>query len=103
MSTKTVTLKHGIAFQGRQLKTILLHAPCLGDMMDAEQDSTVANPISYRTALLCRVIDKADDFEGPFTMGMLRSISPTDYNLLATELAGFDAEGEDKPGSANAS
>lgn len=102
MSTKTITLKKGITFQGRSLLKVTLRAPSLGDMMDAEADATIANPVSYRTALLARVIEQADDFTGPFTMKMLRGISPTDYNLLANALGEFDAEGEDDVGNASA-
>lgn len=96
--TKVVSLKTGILFQGARLKTLTLRAPNLGDMMDAEADASAANPVSYRTALLARVIDRADDFTGPFTVKMLRSMAPGDYNLLAVELSAFDDAGEDVPG-----
>lgn len=94
MNTKTVVLTQGLKIGETFHKEIQLREPTLGDMMDAEDEATVATPIAYRAALLSVVMERAGDFTGPFTKNMLRRLTPVDYNKLSRALSEFDSEGE---------
>lgn len=103
-NTKTVFLKHGIPMGDKCLKKITLREPVLADMLAAEGNGNIATqPIRYRVALLSEVICSADDFQGPFTVGMLSKLKPNDYYALSQTLGDVEDAGEEQPGAEKAS
>lgn len=96
-STKIVTLKHGLSIGKNTYKTLTLKKPYLGEMMEAEESAHPSKkPIAYRVALAAAVLDRADDFTGPFTTSMLKPLTPSDWLLVSDALDEFETEGEDQ-------
>ncbi|MGY8624163.1 phage tail assembly protein [Chromobacterium violaceum] len=94
MSTKTIPLKHGLTVGQNTYKSLTLRAPKLGDLIDAEQDAPASNLFAFRAALIAQVAVSADDFTGPFSLGMLRDLEPEDFNLLTDGLNALQKAGE---------
>ncbi len=91
-----VILKNGVLIHGRRYTRIRMRSATLGDQMDAEEDSTISKPVSYRTAIIARCITKIEDSNVPLvTPGMLRSISPADSLALQNKLNELELSGED--------
>ncbi|WP_028008683.1 phage tail assembly protein [Solimonas flava] len=84
MSNVTVkgTLKHGLKIGDVVHKEFELREATTGDMFDAEAEVTPNQPLGFSGALICRQLVRIGTFEGPFVLGMLRKMKPTDFALL---------------------
>lgn len=88
MRTKIITLKQGFKVGNEYFKDVVVREANLGDMMAAENDAPAYNPISFKAALICRCIEKVEGVDVPISIGMMKELSPSDWNLLAH---GFDS------------
>lgn len=83
MRTQIVTLKKGFKLGEHYYKDVVLREANLGDLMAAESDAPAYNPISFKAALICRCIEKVEGVDVPITIGMMRELTPTDWNILS--------------------
>lgn len=98
MSKKIVTLTRGLTVGKSTYKNLELREPTLGDMCAAEFDADLrTSPISYKVALAAQVTVRADDFPGPFTVGMFHGMVPSDWRKVAAAMDELDKLGEPEP------
>ena len=94
MANKTGSLKHGMQIGGQRHKDFEMREATAGDFFSAEGDATGARPISYRAALIARQLVRVGDFTGPFTFGMLGTLSGVDLQILLAAQQELDQAGE---------
>lgn len=92
MLTKTVTLKVGLKIAGKTYKNLVIREANAGDLFDAEDMAPVHKRHQYNAAVLSLTLVSADDFTGPFTMGMFRPLKSVDLNKLEAAMYELDAE-----------
>lgn len=92
MLTKTITLKFGLKVGENTYKTLTLRAATTGDILDAEDIAPIHKRQQYNAALILKTLESADDFKGPFSMGMLRKLEPCDFNALQEGMYALEAE-----------
>ncbi len=97
------TLQHGLTIGEKTHKDFVM-GPIenMGQMFDAEKECDVDKPMTFRAALMAAQLQSLGDYKGPFTLGMMRSLKPADYNLLSKALD-ILAEAEEKAGKGDAS
>lgn len=100
MNTQIVTLKHGLIIGKSTYKVLKLREPLLDDYCAAEDEANPQlSPIKYRRALSAVCLEKADDFEGPFTGAMLGKLKQADWLAISKTLSELESEGEaEQPG-----
>lgn len=54
------------------------------EMFDAEMEAGVDTPLQFNGALMARQLVRIGDYNGPFTLGLIGTLSPTDYAILRT-------------------
>jgi phage FluMu protein gp41 len=54
------------------------------EMFDAEMDAGVDTPLAFNAALMARQLVRIGDYEGPFTLSLIGTLSPADYSILRT-------------------
>lgn len=70
------------------------------DMLDAEIEVSTSKPLNYTAALASLQLVRVGTYEGPFTLKMVRSLDPVDFNILRAALNKVAALGEDQsPGT----
>lgn len=82
METVKGTLQHGMKIGEAVHKDFELREATTGDMFDAEREVAPDQPLGFSGAMLCRQLIRIGTFEGPFTLGMLRKLKPTDFAIL---------------------
>lgn len=92
-----VTLKKGIKIGECFYKKISLNSPTLGDMIEADNNSTDKGNLAYQVALVARCISKIEGLPEDMVISpsMLESLSPIDWFLLKKKMDEVDAKGED--------
>lgn len=95
LATVTVSLKHGILFQGRLLTQVVLREPLLEDLVEAEGEAhSTLTPLAFRRALVARQIVSLDGQALPVTPAMLSQLKTGDWNRLALGLNEAEQLGE---------
>lgn len=52
------------------------------DMLDAELEVSSAKPMNFSAMLASLQLVRVGTFDGPFTLGMVKSLHPDDFNAL---------------------
>lgn len=70
------------------------------DMLDAEMEVSSAKPMNYSAELAARQLVRVGTYDGPFTSGMVKKLSPEDFHTLRAGLTEVAMLGEDSsPGT----
>ncbi|WP_126456732.1 hypothetical protein [Sulfuriflexus mobilis] len=79
-------LKHGLKIGDTQPMTDFAMKPVATaqEMFDAEQEAGVDTPLSFNAAMMARQMVRIGTYEGPFTLGVIGTLSPSDYGILRT-------------------
>lgn len=96
-------LRHGFTIGGVLHKDFQMRSVVVDDLLDAELETDVTKPLNFSAALLARQLVKVGNFEGPFTVGMIRRLKPIDWRLLRAAQSEVDELGEGEPASEPAS
>ena len=70
MRTQLVTLKLGFKVNEQRLKDVVLREPTVADYIAAEVNAPVYRQYAFKVALISRLIEKLEGFDGEVTMGM---------------------------------
>lgn len=91
----TGQLKHGLAFEGRLLKRFKMRDNSVDDLLAAEFEADISKPLNFSAQLMIRQLVSIDDFEGPFTLNMIKRLKPADWRILRAAQSELDSLGED--------
>lgn len=94
MKTIKGTLLHGLKIDGVAHKEFELREASVGDIFDAENEADITRPLAFNGQMMLRQLVRIGTFEGPFTIGMLRSLKPADYRALRAKQMELESEGE---------
>jgi phage FluMu protein gp41 len=91
------TLRFGLKIGEKVHKEFTIREASCDDMFNAEAEAHAVNtPLTYEAAMIARQLLSVGSYEGPFTVGVLRSLKPHDFALLREAQAELDARlGED--------
>lgn len=64
------------------------------DMLDAELEVSSATPMNFNAELAMRQLVRVGNYEGPFTVNMVRKLAPVDFHLLRAGLVEVNKLGE---------
>lgn len=97
MRTQLVTLKLGFKVNEQQLKDVVLREPTVADYIAAEVNAPVYRQYAFKVALISRLIEKLEGFDGEVTMGMMKELKPVDVARLSDALTQLEEgdEGEE--------
>lgn len=95
MATFTGEFKKGMKIGGSTYKDFELRQMTTADMLDAELVAPGNKPMNFNAALASLQLVRVGDYTGPFTLGMVRSLHPKDYDLLVDGLNEVAKLGED--------
>lgn len=96
-------LKIGMTISGIVHKGFQLREATVEDLLEAELEADVSKPLNFNAQLLIRQLVRVGDFEGPFTLGLIKRLKPIDWRILRAAQSEADALGEAGPGSDEAS
>lgn len=96
-------LKAGFPIEGKVHTTFAMRDATVDDMLEAEMEADVTRPLAFNAAMLVRQLVRVGDFEGPFTVGLVRRLKPVDWRILRAAQQELDMLGEAAPGSVPAS
>lgn len=96
-------LPNGITLLGKKHFDFEMREALTGDLLDAELEADVTKPLHFNAQLMVRQLVRIGDFQGPFTVNMLRDIRPASWRILRSAQQELDALGEAAPASAPAS
>lgn len=88
------TLVAGLDIAGTVHKEFELRAVTVEDMLDAEGEASVMQPLNYAAQLLVRQLVRVGEFRGPFTLAQIKRLKPVDWRLLRAAQTELDALGE---------
>ncbi len=88
------SLKYGLRVGEEVHKDFVMREAFAGDMFAAESDATVDRPMSFRAAVIARMLVRVGTFEGPFSLAMLGKLKQADMNLLVQAHTELDKVGE---------
>lgn len=93
------SLKKGLVIEDVAHTEFELREATVEDMLDAEQEASVATPLNFNAQMMVRQIVKIStkdgkSFTGPFTIGMIKKLSPADFRTLRTKQGELDKLGE---------
>lgn len=94
MKTVTGILPHGLKIDGVTHTEFEMREATVGDMFDAENDADVTKPLSFNGQMMLRQLVRIGTFNGPITLGMLRTLKAADYRALRGKQMEIDAAGE---------
>lgn len=91
------TLKHGLKI-GEAVHKEFEMRPVMSaqEMFDTEQDASVDTPLTFNGALMARQMVRIGSYEGPFTLGLIGTLSPDDYGMLRQAQMKLSKEGNDE-------
>ncbi|HVT35063.1 MAG TPA: hypothetical protein VHE37_05745, partial [Nevskiaceae bacterium] len=78
-------LRFGCELKGKKATSFVMREATTDDVLAAEADAHAVNtPLTYEVALAARQLVSIGDFEGPFTLGVLREklSKPADIQRL---------------------
>lgn len=99
MATIKGTLKHGLKVGEAVHKEYEIREGTTADLFDAEDEAPVHKRLSYKGALLGRLLVRLGDLSGPIDMVMIRKLHRADFDQLCSDLDKVDQEGKSEPGS----
>lgn len=102
MANHTGQFKHGMKVGKDVHKDFELREMTTAIMLDAELMVPAGKPANFAAALASLQLVRVGSYEGPFTLGMVRSLSPDDFNALREGLNAVALLGEE-PSPSNAS
>jgi phage FluMu protein gp41 len=88
------TFIRGLKIGERMYTSFEMQEAIMGDLIDAEKEASIDNPLGYSAALIARQLVRTGDYEGPFKPGMLRTLRAADFNLLRKAQMELDELGE---------
>lgn len=94
MKTVKGILPHGLKIDGVAHVEFEMREANVGDMFDAESDSDITSPLTFNGQMMLRQLVRIGTFDGPFTIGMLRSLKTGDYRALRAKQMELESEGE---------
>lgn len=94
MTTIKRELKHGLKLGEKTLKKFEMRESNTNDMFAAEAIAGVDTPLKFNGAMMCQQLVRIDDYEGPFMIEMIASLSKTDYSILRAAQMELDRLGE---------
>lgn len=99
MGNVTGSLKKGLVIEGVAHTEFEMREATVEDMLDAEQEASVATPLNFNAQMMVRQLVKVSTkdgkaFAGPFTLGMIKKLSPTDFRVLRDKQGELDKLGE---------
>lgn len=65
------------------------------DLLDAELEVPMGKPMNFNAALAALQLVRVGDFDGPFTINMVRKLDPVDFQILRESLGKVAALGEE--------
>lgn len=75
--------KYGLKIKDVSQKEFVLREASTDDLFAAEGDaSAVQTPLTYEGALAARQLVSVGTYDGPVSLGMLRTLKPLDFALL---------------------
>lgn len=86
MRTQLATLKLGFKVNEQRLKDVVLREPTVADYIAAEVNAPVYRQYAFKVALISRLIEKLEGFDGEVTMGMMKELKPVDVARLSDAL-----------------
>lgn len=96
MTTVAGTLPHGLVIEGVTHKEFVMREASVGDLLDAESEADVTQPLTFNAQMMAIQLVSVGTFNGPFTIGMIRTLKPSDYRALRAKQMVLDALGEPK-------
>lgn len=84
----------GLEVKGKKLRDFVMRPYDVGDMFDAEAETPAFNTLAFNGQLMVRMLERVGDFEGPFTLNMLRGLKPQDWNMLRQAMTELEKLGE---------
>lgn len=87
-------LKYGFSIDGVLYKDFELREATVDDLLDAEMEADITRPLNFSAQLMVRQLVKVGNFEGPFTVGMIRRLKPADWRILCAAQSEVDDMGE---------
>lgn len=94
------SLAHGLSINGNLQRRFEMREATVDDLLDSELEADVSKPLNFNAQLLVRQLIKVGDFEGPFTVGMIRRLKPVDWRRLRAAQTEVDVLGEGESASA---
>ena len=88
------TLVAGIVIGGQSAKNFELREYTVEDMLDAESEASVMQPLNFNAQLMVRQLVRLGDFTGPFTLGMVKRLKPIDWRVLRAAQTELESLGE---------
>lgn len=94
------SLNKGLLIEGVAHTEFEMREATVEDMLDAEQEAGVHTPLNFNAQMMVRQLVKVGtkdgkaSFAGPFTIGMIRKLSPVDFRVLRNKQAELDKLGE---------
>ena len=76
------SLPHGLEIGGKQSKAFELREYTVEDLLDAETEASVTQPLTFNAQLMIRQLVRVGDFKGPFTLNMIKRLKPADWRVL---------------------
>jgi phage FluMu protein gp41 len=86
MSTYTDKFKKGMKVGKDVHMDFELREMTTADMLDAEMEVSAGKPINFSAALASLQLVRVGTYEGPFTLKMVKSLHPDDFNALRAGL-----------------
>lgn len=87
-------LKHGLKIGDAVCKHFTLQEAITADLLAAEDTASIQQALGFSAALLARQLVSIDEFDGPFTPGMLGQLRVGDFNILRAAQLEIDKAGE---------
>lgn len=88
-------LKRGMKVGKDTHKEFELRQMTTADMLDAENEVSAAKPLNFSAALASLQLVRVGTYDGPFTLNMVRSLDPEDFNTLREALGEVAKLGEE--------
>lgn len=94
MKTIKGKLKFGFVIGDKTHLDFEMREPTTSDMFDAEDIAGTDTPLKFNGALIAKTLVRAGDFNGPFTLAMVRKLRQADYVTLRGALLEAEQLGE---------
>jgi len=93
------TLRHGLEIAGKLAREFELREYTVEDLLDAETEASVMQPLGFNAQLMVRQLVRVGDFKGPFTLNMIKRLKAADWRQLRAAQQELEALGEAEPAS----
>lgn len=97
--TTVVTLRYGLTVNGVQHLDAEIREATVADLFAAESDVPPNKPITFAAAMLAQQLVRIGEYNGPFTLGLIAKLKPSDLERLQEARLKVNEEGEgEQPG-----